>query len=109
MRTAYIVDILRTPIGKYGGTLASTRPDDLATHMIQELINRAVVGSLVKHGATIRCGNFRELRRRNQAMLFAMLGEVCRDREVSRLAGELAQMRKIAAAEVDRVQRDEER
>jgi len=40
MRTVYIVDILRTPIGKYGGTLASTRPDDLAAHVIRELINR---------------------------------------------------------------------
>ena len=40
MRTAYISDILRTPIGKYGGTLASTRPDDLAAHVIRELMNR---------------------------------------------------------------------
>jgi len=40
MRTAYIIDILRTPIGKYGGALASVRPDDLAAHVIRELINR---------------------------------------------------------------------
>jgi len=40
MRTAYIIDILRTPIGKYGGALASTRPDDLAAHVIRELMNR---------------------------------------------------------------------
>ncbi|MBX2968758.1 MAG: acetyl-CoA C-acyltransferase [Cyclobacteriaceae bacterium] len=40
MRSAYIVDILRTPIGKYGGTLASVRPDDLAAHAIKKLIER---------------------------------------------------------------------
>ncbi len=40
MRTAYIIDILRTPIGKYGGTLATVRPDDLAAHVIRELMNR---------------------------------------------------------------------
>ena len=27
---AFVVDILRTPIGKYGGALSSVRPDDLA-------------------------------------------------------------------------------
>jgi acetyl-CoA C-acetyltransferase len=40
MRSAYIVDILRTPIGKYGGTLASVRPDDLAAVVIKKLIER---------------------------------------------------------------------
>ncbi|PIQ47095.1 MAG: acetyl-CoA C-acyltransferase [Cytophagales bacterium CG12_big_fil_rev_8_21_14_0_65_40_12] len=40
METAYIVDILRTPVGKFGGTLASVRPDDLAAHVIKALIAR---------------------------------------------------------------------
>lgn len=40
MTSAYIVDILRTPIGKYGGTLASVRPDDLAAVVIKKLIER---------------------------------------------------------------------
>lgn len=40
MRSVYIVDILRTPIGKYGGTLSSVRPDDLAAHVIKELLRR---------------------------------------------------------------------
>ncbi len=40
MKTAYIVDILRTPIGKYAGTLASVRPDDLAALVIRKLIER---------------------------------------------------------------------
>lgn len=40
MNTAYIVDILRTPVGKFGGTLASVRPDDLAALVIKKLVER---------------------------------------------------------------------
>jgi 3-oxoadipyl-CoA thiolase len=40
MHTAYIIDILRTPVGKYGGALASVRPDDLAAQVIKELLKR---------------------------------------------------------------------
>jgi 3-oxoadipyl-CoA thiolase len=40
MKTAYIVDILRTPVGKFGGTLASVRPDDMAAFVIKKLIER---------------------------------------------------------------------
>ncbi len=40
MNTAYIVDILRTPVGKFGGTLSSVRPDDLAAHVISSLLAR---------------------------------------------------------------------
>ncbi|MBL0741588.1 thiolase family protein [Chryseolinea lacunae] len=40
MNTAFIIDILRTPIGKYGGSLASVRPDDLAAHVIRKLLER---------------------------------------------------------------------
>lgn len=38
--TAYIVDGCRTPIGRYGGTLAPVRPDDLAAHVIGNLTSR---------------------------------------------------------------------
>src|SRR6185369_3255310 len=40
MKTAYIVDILRTPIGKYGGSLAAVRPDDMAALVIKKLLER---------------------------------------------------------------------
>lgn len=40
MNSAYIVDIIRTPIGKYAGSLASVRPDDLAAWVIKRLIER---------------------------------------------------------------------
>jgi len=40
METAYIIDIIRTPIGRYGGALSSVRPDDLAAQIIKGLIER---------------------------------------------------------------------
>src|SRR5450432_1826954 len=40
MDTAYIVDSVRTPIGKYGGALASIRPDDLLAHVVRALLER---------------------------------------------------------------------
>ena len=40
MKTAYIVDMVRTPVGKFGGTLATVRPDDLGTHVIKALLER---------------------------------------------------------------------
>lgn len=40
MRSALIIDILRTPVGKYGGTLSSVRPDDLLALAIRKLIER---------------------------------------------------------------------
>jgi len=40
MQTAYVIDSVRTPIGKYGGGLASIRPDDLLAHVIKVLLER---------------------------------------------------------------------
>lgn len=38
--SAYILDAVRTPIGRYGGTLSSVRIDDLAALPISELVRR---------------------------------------------------------------------
>ncbi len=40
MKKAYIIDAIRTPIGKYGGSLSTIRPDDLLAHVIRTLIQR---------------------------------------------------------------------
>jgi acetyl-CoA C-acetyltransferase len=39
-QAVYVIDIVRTPVGKFGGTLASVRPDDLAAHVIQSILSR---------------------------------------------------------------------
>ncbi|WP_400192701.1 thiolase family protein [Hymenobacter sp. B81] len=40
MPEAYIVDAVRTPVGKFGGALSSVRPDDMAAHVLRELLRR---------------------------------------------------------------------
>jgi 3-oxoadipyl-CoA thiolase len=40
MNTAYIIDAIRTPIGKYGGALSSIRPDDLLAQVVMALMQR---------------------------------------------------------------------
>lgn len=40
MREAWIIDAVRTPIGRHGGGLASVRPDDLAALTISALVER---------------------------------------------------------------------
>jgi 3-oxoadipyl-CoA thiolase len=37
---AYVIDALRTPVGRYGGVLANARPDDLAAHVIRAAVER---------------------------------------------------------------------
>ena len=40
MNACYVIDAVRTPIGRYGGKLSSIRPDDLLAHVITSLIER---------------------------------------------------------------------
>ena len=40
MKEVFVIDAVRTPIGKYGGVLSSIRPDDLLAHVIQALLKR---------------------------------------------------------------------
>ena len=40
MSAAYILDAVRTPFGRYGGGLATVRPDDLGAHAVRALLNR---------------------------------------------------------------------
>ena len=39
-QSIYVIDAVRTAIGKYAGTLSATRPDDMGAHVIKALINR---------------------------------------------------------------------
>jgi acetyl-CoA acyltransferase len=40
VKDVYLVDAVRTPIGRYNGALASVRPDDLAAHTLRALLAR---------------------------------------------------------------------
>ncbi|HEX5566133.1 MAG TPA: thiolase family protein [Streptomyces sp.] len=41
LRDVYVVDAVRTPVGRYGGALAGVRPDDLAAHVLRALVDRS--------------------------------------------------------------------
>ncbi|NDZ78263.1 thiolase family protein [Streptomyces sp. SID10853] len=41
IRDVYIVDAVRTPVGKFAGALSGVRPDDLAAHVVRSLVARA--------------------------------------------------------------------
>ncbi|MDJ1370435.1 thiolase family protein [Gulosibacter molinativorax] len=43
MPEAYIIDGVRTPVGRYGGALAGVRPDDLAALVIGEVVKRSKI------------------------------------------------------------------
>jgi 3-oxoadipyl-CoA thiolase len=72
-RRAAVVCALRTPIGRYGGSLSSVRPDDLAAHVIRAVIERSGIdGGLVDDvylGATNQAGEDN----RNVARMSALL------------------------------------
>jgi acetyl-CoA acyltransferase len=36
----FVLDAVRTPVGRYGGALAGVRPDDLAAHVVRGLVER---------------------------------------------------------------------
>ena len=40
MTDAYVIDAVRTPIGRYGGALANARPDDLAANVVRAAVER---------------------------------------------------------------------
>ncbi len=40
MKPVYVIDVVRTPVGKYGGALSAIRPDDLLAHAIVALLQR---------------------------------------------------------------------
>ena len=51
MAEAFICDALRTPIGRFGGALASVRADDLAAYPIRALMARQAGVDRLQHVA----------------------------------------------------------
>ncbi len=74
MNQAYIIDGVRTPIANFGGSLATVRPDDLAAHVIGELLKRqpsadpAAVADVI-----LGCANQAGEDNRNVARMAALL------------------------------------
>jgi 3-oxoadipyl-CoA thiolase len=57
LREAWIVEAVRTPVGRYGGALASVRPDDLAATAIRGLVDKAGIDPAQIEDVILGCAN----------------------------------------------------
>ena len=57
LREAWIVEAVRTPIGRYAGALATVRPDDLAALVLRAVVDRAGVDPALVEDVILGCAN----------------------------------------------------
>jgi 3-oxoadipyl-CoA thiolase len=73
-RSVFIVDAVRTPIGRYGGVLAEVRPDDLGAVVIREIVRRTGVDPAAVDDVLFGCANQAGEDNRNVARMSGLLG-----------------------------------
>lgn len=73
MRKAAIITALRTPIGRYGGALASVRPDDLAGKVISAVIKKSAIDPSLIEDVYFGAANQAGEDNRNVARMAALL------------------------------------
>jgi 3-oxoadipyl-CoA thiolase len=73
VREAWIVDAVRTPIGRYGGALATVRPDDLAAVVIRAIVERTAIDPALVEDVILGCANQAGEDNRNVARRAALL------------------------------------
>ncbi len=73
MKEVYIVDPVRTPVGKYGGALSAVRPDDMAAVVIQALMERTGVPGESVEDVIMGCANQAGEDNRNIARMAVLL------------------------------------
>lgn len=77
MRDVYICDAIRTPIGRYGGSLSSLRPDDLAVIPFKSLMERnSEVDWAAVDDVILGCANQAGEDNRNVARMTSLLAEL---------------------------------
>jgi 3-oxoadipyl-CoA thiolase len=57
LREAWIIEAVRTPIGRYGGALASVRPDDLAAAALRAVVDRSGIDAALIEDVILGCAN----------------------------------------------------
>jgi 3-oxoadipyl-CoA thiolase len=90
MKEAWIIDGVRTPIGRHGGALASVRPDDLAALTIEALVTRNGIAPEAVDDVILGCTNQAGEDNRNvarMALLRAGLPVTVPGQTVNRLCG----------------------
>jgi 3-oxoadipyl-CoA thiolase len=70
---AYIIEALRTPVGRYGGALKDVRPDDLAAHVIAALVRKTGVDPTRIEDVILGCANQAGEDNRNVARMALLL------------------------------------
>ena len=73
MTRAVILSAVRTPVGRYGGGLAATRPDDLAALVVREAVERAGVDAAEIEDVWLGCANQAGEDNRNVARMAVLL------------------------------------
>jgi 3-oxoadipyl-CoA thiolase len=73
LRDVFVVDAVRTPVGRHGGALAEVRPDDLAAVVIRELVRRAGADPAAIDDVLLGCANQAGEDNRNVARMSALL------------------------------------
>lgn len=76
MREAWIIDAVRTPIGRHGGALAHVRPDDLAGTAIRALVQRTGIDPALVEDVVLGCANQAGEDNRNVARMAALLAQL---------------------------------
>ena len=90
LREAWIIDAVRTPVGRYGGALATVRPDDLAALVIRALVDRTGIEAAQVEDVILGCANQAGEDNRNvarMALLLAGLPVEVAGQTVNRLCG----------------------
>jgi 3-oxoadipyl-CoA thiolase len=75
LREAWIVEAVRTPIGRYGGALASVRPDDLAAVVLRAVVDRTGIDPAIVEDVILGCANQAGEDNRNVARMALLLAE----------------------------------
>jgi 3-oxoadipyl-CoA thiolase len=57
LREPWIIEAVRTPIGRYGGALASVRPDDLAAAVLRAVVDRSGIDPALIEDVILGCAN----------------------------------------------------
>ncbi len=70
---SYIIDAVRTPIGKFGGTLSTIRTDDLAAHVLHSLMSRQDIDPSQIEDVIFGCANQAGEDNRNVARMALLL------------------------------------
>ncbi|MFW6079640.1 MAG: thiolase family protein [Gemmatimonadota bacterium] len=75
MKDVWIIDAVRTPVGRHGGALAAVRPDDLAAVALRALVDRTGIDPAVVDDVILGCTNQAGEDNRNVARMAALLAD----------------------------------